>query len=334
MIAIILVNWNGHRDTIECLESLQRLNTDQFVALIVDNASRDHSMDEIVAWSKRGDAPTPEGPPWPRLPAARQRQPVLSLVDKDGDLANVPAGGIALVQSGANLGFAGANNVGMRLARKDPRITHIWLLNNDTVIAPDCAEQLLAFSKSDNDAALIGTLLMYYHAPDLVQGVAGYFKYWLARGGHIGFGMKVEDLPPLSQIEQDMAYVMGASMFLSIATYDAIGPMSEDYFLYFEELDWAERLKRSSAGRQTVCLDAVVYHKEGGSIGTSSLNRPSDNSLFYLTRNLIRYMWRWHPGWMAAVFARVLREMYKYAKQSDWQAVRVLSRAAAKGMFG
>lgn len=324
MIAIILVNWNGHRDTIECLESLMRLACGDFVVMVVDNGSTDGSIKAITAWAEGAPWRKPEGAPWDRLPAERIRPVSFARLGPEGDIAALPPGGIALVEAGANLGFAGANNIGMRIARRDPRIRHFWLLNNDTITAPDAPDRMRAALAERPDVAILGARLMYYHAPDLVQGVGGYFKLWLARGGHLGFNVAAEDLPPLAEIERDMAYVMGASMFLPVATYDSIGPMSEDYFLYFEELDWAERLKRAKAGRQSVALDAVVYHKEGGSIGSSSLKRPSDTSLYFLARNLLRFFWAWHPALIAVAAARLLRDALGYLRGGDVRAARIV----------
>ena len=325
MIAVVLVNWNGHRDTIECLESLLRQEIGDIVVLVVDNGSSDGSIAALTAWAAAPEPPQPLGPPWRNLPDRRLRPPVLITLPPHGDIAACAPGTIAVVPTGANLGFAGANNVGMAMARRDPRIGHIWLLNNDTVVAPDALTRLRTAASARPKVAIWGSCLMYYDRPDIVQGVAGFFKPWLARGGHLGIGQTRATLPAVAQIEAAMAYVLGAAMFLPIATYDAAGPMSESYFLYYEEPDWAARLPEPR--HQSVALDAVVYHKEGGSIGSSSRTRPSDTSLYYLNRNLIRFMWRWHPAWAVLSYARILRQALTFARHRDVAALRILWRA-------
>ena len=85
---------------------------------------------------------------------------------------------------------------------------------------------------------------------------------------HIGFGLPAAGLPTQGEVEGELSYVMGASMFVRRSVYERTGGMSEAYFLYFEEADWARRLP--DGVRQTTCLAARVYHKEGGAIGTSS----------------------------------------------------------------
>jgi len=327
MIAIILVNWNGHKDTIECLESLLRLQDEDCLPIIVDNGSTDGSLEAFSRWAAAEEPATPVGPPWSRLPPRRLRQPKLHHIKPDEALLPWTPGSIVVVATGANLGFAGANNVGMRLAHTLPEISHFWLLNNDTVVESDSLSRLRQTAADKPWAAIIGTALAYYHNPDLLQGLGGFFSPHRATGGHVGFGLSRQAMPSIEEVEAKMTYVMGASMFLSRETYDEIGPMSEEYFLYFEEADWAQRL--GAGRRQTVSLDAIVYHKEGSSIGTSSLSRPSDTSLYYINTNLIRYMWKWHRPWSPMAWARILRTALPFLKTGDWQALRVLWTAVS-----
>ena len=119
----------------------------------------------------------------------------------------------------------------------------------------------------------------------------------------------------------EIAYVMGASMFVRRAVYDRIGGMSEAYFLYYEELDWAKRLP-PEFGLGT-CLDSVIYHKEGQSIGTSSTERPSDTSLYYYCVSGLRFYWRHERRHAPVAAARVLWNLLGYARRRDLAAFRV-----------
>jgi GT2 family glycosyltransferase len=122
-----------------------------------------------------------------------------------------------------------------------------------------------------------------------------------------------------------MRYVLGASMFVRRAAVEACGPMCEDYFLYFEEIDWAERMV--GRYRLAVAMDAVVWHKEGGTIGSSTHGRPSDTSLYYLQASLLRFYWRRHRLLMPVAMARTLREVLGLAKQRDWRGCLVIRTA-------
>lgn len=333
MIAIILVNWNGSKDTIACLESLLRLEDGNYVVFVVDNASTDGSLEAISAWAASPEGDKPTGGPWVYL-AERRRWPARTRRVDPCDRSSFTPGEIILVDAGANLGFAGANNIGLALARQDSRIDYAWLLNNDTVVAADSLTALRKHAHNNPQAAMIGARLMFYHQPDMVQGVGGIFNPWRAQGGHIGMGGGGA-LPKVEDIEAQMNYIIGASIFLPMAVYDEIGPMEESYFLYFEEPDWAYRLERAGQGKRlTVALDAVVYHKEGGSIGSCTSRRPSDLSIYYKNRNLWRFMWRWHRQLLPLTFWWQLYEIAHFLRRGDLRAVEILLRAFRDAVTG
>lgn len=333
MIAVLIVNWNGYIDTTECLESLLRLSDGDFVVFLIDNGSTDGSLQAIVRWAAISKGEKPKGDPWIYMPDYRRRPPNVRRITA-GDGGPFAPGEILLVETGANLGFAGGNNVGLALARRDPNIDYVWLLNNDTVVADDC---LTALKKQAHDkpwAAMIGARLMFYNKPKVVQGIAGTFNPWRAQGGHIGMGLH-SGLPGIESIEARMDYVIGASIFLPMSTYDEVGPMEESYFLYFEEPDWAYRLKRGGADKRlTVALDAIVYHKEGASIGSSATRRPSDISIYYKSRNTWRFMWRWHRWLLPLTCWWQAYEIAHYLRHCDWRAVGIVLRAFGDAVMG
>jgi GT2 family glycosyltransferase len=199
------------------------------------------------------------------------------------------------------------------------------LLNNDTVAAPDSLDRLVETLARRPDVGIAGATLLYYDRPDVVQGLGGRMDVRRARADHIGFGLPAGELPSEEEVERELAYVMGASMFVRRAVYEQVGGMSERYFLYFEEADWAERLPPGT--RQTTCLAARVYHKEGGAIGTSSRARPSDTSLYYLAVNTLRFYARYHVSSLPVAAARLAKQAVDFVRRGDAQAARVIGRA-------
>jgi GT2 family glycosyltransferase len=302
-IGVVLVNWNRWADTVEALESLLRSDV-PVTAIVVDNDSSDGSLDHIAAWAG-GREPAPVAsaamarfstPPLPkplpvrRIAAADWRQARLASDDR-----------LVLVQSGGNLGFAGGNNIGLRLLLADPGIDIFWLLNNDTVVAPDTA-RLLAARMDATGAGMCGTVVRYYWRPDIVQAANGHRFSTLkgtARGIHTG--LPAATLPDPAEVEADTSFILGASLAVTRAFLDKVGLMEERYFLYFEELDWAARNAKLPGGgfRVAYAPDAMVYHKEGGSIGSSGI--PGARSLtadYWLAKSRLAYF-RWHqPSWL------------------------------------
>ena len=173
---VILVNWNGHRDTIECLESLARLQDADLHMVIVDNGSADGSIEAIRRWAK-AEPPRMSGPVWDRLPPKRASGVHLNIV-APGAAPGSTTGErqITLIAAGDNLGFAAANNLGMRFAAQDPETGFLWLLNNDTVVTPDALSALLAYARANPSKGIIGSVLLYYSQPDTVQGLGGWLQ--------------------------------------------------------------------------------------------------------------------------------------------------------------
>ena len=328
---VILVNWNGGADSVECLESLRRLKDQDFSVIIVDNGSADDSIARIADWAQSADAPRFEGAMWAAMPP---RQPTLGPMvilapDHHGPL---PDGRLFLIPAGCNLGFAAANNLAMRIAANDRDAAYFWILNNDTVVSPDALSIQTARMAGDPCIGILGARLMFYDCPDQVQGVAGGFHYWRARGYHIGAGLTVAQLPDEAAVERRMAYPMGASMFVRRALFETIGGMSEAYFLYFEEIDWVRRIEGKF--RIAVTHEAVIWHKEGGSIGSSSRARPSDTGLYYLSAGLLRFYIVHFISKTPLALCRIVREAVSLALKGDHRGVHVMGVAIADVVRG
>lgn len=329
---IVLVNWNGYRDTIECIESLLRLDDGDFAVVVVDNGSQDESVAAITAWAAERSAPL-VGPPWQFLPAERRWTPSLrTLAVAESSRSALGDVRITIIDAGVNLGFAGANNVGMRFASRDENARYFWLLNNDTVVAPDALRRLRVQTDRFPEQGIIGSTLLYYDSPDTVQGLGGWIDSRHARAGHIGYGLSANAVPTAVEVDRRLSYVLGASMFVRREVVDRIGGMSEEYFLYFEEADWAKRLPADL--RQAVCLEAIVYHKEGGSIGTRSTGRGSDTSLYYFTASMLRYYWKHERRHACLAAGKLLWRGLRHGLTRDFAATRITASAFADVLFG
>ena len=297
-LGVVIVNWNRRDFTVECLESLMRSDT-ALQVVVVDNGSSDGSIAGLCDWAA-GHAPyiPPEGPlgalTTPPL------QPPIALAVISASAPPVP-GRISVIDGGGNLGFAGGNNVGLAHLARDPGLTHFWLLNNDTVVAPDAAAAILRAFDADPAIGICGTVVRYYSRPDVVQALNGYrFSKLTGTAAAIGASLI---LPPgatqplaAAEIAAQTDFVLGASLAVSRNFLETVGPMCEDYFLYFEEIDWATR----NAGRFATgfAADADVWHKAGGSIGSGEGHGTrSAGSDYYMTRARLVFI-RNHYPWL------------------------------------
>ncbi len=321
-LAVVIINWNRWADTIECLESLMR--SDQAVRIVViDNASSDDSMERLKAWAD-GQAPyEPPTGPLGRLtrPALTKPIPYTELTDEES-LTRAPGPELlTFLRSSENRGFAGGNNLAMRHALMDPGIAYCWCLNNDTVVEPDAPRAVISRMDATHKVGMCGTQVRYYHRPGTWQQLNG-SRFKLLTGMSSGIGANQPVTRPFDpkKVARETDFVLGASIAVSRAFLETVGFMEESYFLYFEEMDWSVR----NRGRFAIAFahGAIVYHKEGGSIGSSGKKgERSEASEYYLMRSRIKFYRRnfpllWplqYPLGMTLIARRLLRRQPKKA---------------------
>jgi GT2 family glycosyltransferase len=332
-VAVVILNWNGWPDLLECLESVVRLDYPRFQIVICDNGSTDGSVDRILDWAAGRLDILPQRDNMARhvRPPAAKPLPVAILdrasAERGGDEA-AAAAPIVLVLNGDNLGFAAGNNVGLRYA-----LTHgydfMWLLNADTVVPPDALRPLVARMNSDAAIGMCGSLHCYYDAPEVIDQAGGCAYYPL-----LGIAQRLAKGAPAGQAldwrktERRLGFVSGASCLVRNRFLRDIGLMTEDLFLYGEEIDWAIR----AAGRYRLALapESIVYHKKGRSIGSKSFGTVrSARSSYYLWRARRRVTRRHHPAGLPALLSLgLLSAAYEYGRGRAGSA-----RAIARGVL-
>jgi GT2 family glycosyltransferase len=328
---IILLNWNGWRDTVECLESLFRLDEDNFRIIVCDNASTDDSLEQIKRWAEGEIQVRALNEELDRFCSPAVRKPVAYC-----EVSNTRAGRseirpdvrLILMQTGGNLGFAGGNNVGLRFALKDRDCRFCWLLNSDTVVAPEALTALRRAVEENPAVGICGSLNLSYHSPKEVQALGGKsYNYWTSRVRALPT-MSVDQLPAF---HGSFDFVNGASMFVTRRFLERVGLMEESYFLYFEELDWAMRSK----GRFLLgyAPDSVIYHKEGAQAGShSDRTKRSLLSDQFLTKNRVLFTRRYLPWALPSVLATVVLAAGYRLLLGDPKRARVMLASMFKGL--
>jgi GT2 family glycosyltransferase len=334
-VYVIVVNWNGWRDTIECLESLFRLDYPDYKVVVCDNASTDGSWDQIQGWAQGSSSAEARNAALSPLISPPIQKPIpFAQVHpdsrNDGTQLNCS---LFLIQTGANLGFAGGNNVGLKYALNRGDCDFAWLLNNDTVVRPDALSCLVRRMQERPDAGICGSTLVYYDNPSKVQAWAGCdYNRWFARGGNLGNFTDAATLPEADAVERQLGYVVGASMLVRKAFLDQIGLMNEQYFLTFEEIDWATRAK----GRFTLAYapSSVVYHREGGATGSHRMrSRRSPLSEFYTIRGRVLFTRNYYPFALASVLCAIgLSAGYRLVGRR-WANLGALLRGVFEGFM-
>jgi len=283
-VYIILLNYNGWKDTIECLESILKNNYDNYQIIVVDNDSPNKSMGYIINWAEgKQEVVYDENSQLKHLSQPHEQKPLnyvfytkeeaLNGGDKEKDSKlNNP---IVFIQSGENGGFAAGNNIGIKYALAKDDFEYVWLLNNDTVIEKDSLTTLLL---NTNQTTVFGSLIKYYDTFE-VNSFGVFYKNYRFKNN-----IKI---PKNSSCELDVWAIHGASMLISKKTFKDIGLIHEKYFLYLEETDYC-RKAASKGFKLKVNSSSVIYHKEGKS--TNSMNYEkivmiNSNYFYFINRN-------------------------------------------------
>ncbi|MCD6089862.1 MAG: glycosyltransferase family 2 protein [Bacteroidales bacterium] len=264
LVSIVSVQYGHSEVTLEMIQSLKQISYPNFEIIIVDNASPDGDPDIV-----------------------KEKYPE-----------------IIYIKSETNLGFAGGNNLGIKVAKGK----YILMLNNDTEVDSGFLEPLVSKMESNPKIGIVSPKIKFFHNPDTIQYV-GYehINPITQRGGSKGFGEK-----DLGQYEEDAeaAYGHGAAMMIPMHVIKEVGLMSEVFFLYYEELDWGHRI-RNVGYKIFYVHNSLVYHKESVSTG----GRVSTLRAYYMTRNRILYLRRNFSGftYFLAVIYQILIAIPKNA---------------------
>ena len=317
-VAVIVLNWNGWQDTLQCLDSLALQKYSNASIIVIDNASTDGSKDRIEKWSGDG------GKEW-----VRRKFIIDSCMPVNPDINELCNGDFVYIQSEINGGFAAGNNLGIKLAL-ECRATYVWILNNDTEVHPLALDALVFCAEKDSSIGMCGSVLIYHDSRNHIQACGGVgFNYWRAAGKQIGQGLD-PNMKLDAVLRTSLSYIAGASLFARSKMILDVGVFEERYFLYFEEIDWAERAK---GWKLAVALDSFVFHKEGASIGTASRGRRSALSQYYLNRNLLLFYARFHKVLLPIAIARVVRELLQQIKMRDRKLLFATWRALIDGIM-
>jgi len=190
---------------------------------------------------------------------------------------------VVFIRSEDNLGFAGGNNLGVKQSQGD----FLFFVNNDTVLTEGLIENMLAHFEEHPKSGIASPLIYYFEKQDgheLIQYAGATPVHSLTARNSI-IGEKELDKGQYT-LTQQTAFAHGAAMMVPRYVIEKAGLMTEYFFLYYEELDWCEKIK--NAGFQIhVVPKAKIYHKESVSVGPMSTLKT-----YYLNRNRILFMRR------------------------------------------
>jgi GT2 family glycosyltransferase len=289
-VIVAIVSTNDVRNIVGCLESLSASTHRNFRVIICENGGL-KAFEDIKSTLRKLEFVSEAGP------------------DIDG-LAWITSQGqhhfalrgtrqiVSVLNAPQNLGYAGGVNACITAARNDPWDA-VWVLNPDT-FPNSAALAALVGHQMKGGYGIVGSRLLF-NSNGLVQTWGGMrWQSWLGRARSIGVHKAAEITPDTAEVERSLAFISGASMYVSRAYIEAIGIMDEDFFVYDEDVDWC---LRRGPFRLGYAHDSIVRHINGGTSGAFS-SSGSRFTVYLEARNRIllarkRYGSKW------AIFAAI-----------------------------
>lgn len=262
--AVVVLNWNGSDDTIACVRSLQAMARTPDAIVVVDNASTDGSEERL-----RASCP-----------------------------------GVEVLQSGANLGFAGGNNVGIRRALA-LGADLVWLLNNDATAHRDALGELLAEADRDPRVGMVGSRIYVMQRPEQLQcWGGGWANPWTGRSSEFDHPV------PVGRLD----YITGCSLLLRRGALETAGLLDEGFFMYFEDTELGYRYRR--AGWKLGVADrALVFHKGGATANLS----PRQSA--WRTQSLLRFLKLQSRSYRVSASLSTMLRGASFALRRNWVEV-------------
>ncbi|AIY90182.1 glycosyltransferase family 2 protein [Geoglobus acetivorans] len=284
-VSIIILNWNGWKDTVECLESLYRIDYPNYDVIVVDNGSEDDSVQKIreyaegkIEVSSKFFEYSPGNKPIRVFEISEEEaregkfnRPVYEKYDVDRRMI--------LIRNNNNYGFAGGNNVGIKFALSVFDSDYVLLLNNDTVVDPGFLRELVKVADSDGKIGIAGPKVYYYENPSMIESMGGKINLYTISTSLIG--NKEIDAGQHNKII-DVDWVSGCCLLFKKSVIYTIGLLNPAYFLYFEETDFCFRAKKKT--RLVAVPESRIWHKSA-----STTTRFTGLGRYYTTRNRIKF---------------------------------------------
>jgi GT2 family glycosyltransferase len=272
-VATIILNWKGWKDTVECLESLYRIDYDNYEVIVLDNGSPDDSVDRIKAYC--------DGKLWVEskffdYDSSNRPIQIIEMDRKEVENGTFAAREIAfqgsapnrrlrLILSEKNLGFAEGCNLCMRYAIEVLDSDTILLLNNDTIVDCNFLTQLIRVSQESEKIGIVGPKIYFYEKngrTDVINCVGGVHN--LGRGRVELVGWDEVDRGQHDEERKNFDLISGCCMLIKKEVIRKIGFFDPVYFVSWEDSDYCKRA--SAAGYMLVYVPrSVIWHKGGRS---------------------------------------------------------------------
>lgn len=302
-VHIVILNYKGWRDTLDCLESVFELDYPNSNVLVADNASPDASFAQIEAW--------------------RRDDPAIRRFIVDDATLDVPAPtgtNLTLLKLGENRGFTGGNNAVLRRLLALRADGYVWLLNNDTIVERAALRELVGAARATPGVGAVGGTMLDYRTPEVLQ---------FAAGGEISAwtGMTRNAAPGAPRatamaLKPRFNFICGGCLLIPMDVLRDVGVFDERFFMYAEDADLCMRIAQAG-GRLVYSPKAEVRHKGGA---TAVPKSPVSD--FHNLRSSLLFVQKHRPArFPASLVYSAYRCVLPKLVRADWHRLPAVFRA-------
>lgn len=244
-LAIIILNWNGHTDTIECIKSIVDYEDNNYPIYLLDNGSRIESVVSLENWITNSYSYN------------------YRIIDSDDFVVSSQFmnSGLIFIKGKENLGFAKGNNIVWNKIKND--YNYVLLLNNDTIVDSEAITNMIDYMNQNKEVGAASCYINFYSDKAKLWNAGGYFTWY---GDRKYYSQKIIDTHKCNGIKSiSTPFITGCAMLVRKEVSNDVGIFTEDFFFGEEDFNYCKRLKIQGIKVETI-LDSVIYHKVGTSI--------------------------------------------------------------------
>lgn len=288
-LAIVILNWNGYEDTIECLQSIVKHETDKFTIFLLDNGSSDKSLIYIEDWIR-----------------SNYKFKNIIVNDKEFDeMKDHNDFNLILIKGEKNLGFAKGNNLILNKIKYD--YDYSLLLNNDTVITENSISNMIRYLDDNKKTGALSCNIRLYSDKKMLWNAGGKFTWYGDRKYYTQ--KKIDRLIKQGKEVLVTPFITGCVLMVRKDILLKYGVLSEKFFFGEEDFNYCKRLKYNNVLVESI-LTSIIYHKVGSSIKkTDTTNRKGCNSyVLHFSNRIINQ-----------------KDFYSYAYWLVWRVIYMLA---------
>ena len=294
-VSIIILNWGGWEDTVECLESLYQITYTNYDVILVDNGSKDDSIAKIKEWAK-GELKveskffehSSKNKPIKTIEYTREEADTGG--GKEKKITDLPSNRkLTIIKNEKNYGFTEGNNIGTRYALKNLNPNYIMLLNNDTVVNPNFLTELVKGAESDPTIGIIGPKI-YLQGTKIIDSAGSLFN-------NVGIcssrGNLEEDRGQYDK-QEEVPMMTACCCLIRKTILEQTYLFDPDFFLYYEEFDLNIRV-RELGYRVVYSPLSIIYHKYSQSVRKNTARETLRVKRFYQCINRANVLIKHYP---------------------------------------